>query len=412
MTDARALAEETARASYGRLLAWLSSRTSDLAAAEDALADAFKAALETWPRTGAPEKPEAWLLTAARRKLIDAARRRNTRDQAQNALILASEEAEYESTVEKPFPDERLKLLFICAHPAIENGIRTPLMLQSVLGLDASKIASAFLVSPAAMSARLVRAKRKIKLAGIPFAMPEPKDVPARLPPVLDAIYAAYGTSWNDVDGATSAAPTLTEEALFLARLLCELMPDEPEAFGLYALMLHADARRKARRHADRYVPLEKQNVELWDKARIAEAENALAHAWRLENPGRYQYEAAIQSAHVASRRYGKNTTNDVVSLYRQLSICAPSIGVSVGYAAALAAAAEPMQALAVLDGLAPDRVKSYQPFWAVRAHVLAMLKDYENAVDAYDIAIGLAGDPQIQRFLTEKKSNATFQNQ
>lgn len=300
--NARAAAEEAARASYGRLLAWLASRTNDVAAAEDALCDAFRAALEHWPQSGVPNNPEAWLMTAARRKLIDGARKRQTHANAEPALLLAAEEAEAAALSAPDFPDERLKLLFMCAHPAIDAGIRTPLMLQTVLGLDAARIASAFLTSPAAMSGRLVRAKRKIKAAMIPFDPPSAADLSERIEPVLAAIYAAYGTGWEAVGGAEAEIEDLTQEAIYLADLAVSLMPDQAEALGLLALMLHAEARKHARRVEGKYVPLEKQDKGLWDHAMITRAELTLASAWKLGSIGPYQLQAAIQSAHAASR--------------------------------------------------------------------------------------------------------------
>ncbi len=228
-----------------------------MAAAEDALADVFLAALETWPRRGVPDKPEAWLLTAARRRLIDGTRHARVEAGALPALLAAADEAQAVASIDSVFPDERLKLLFICAHPAIDAVVRTPLMLQTVLGLDAARIASAFLVKPATMGQRLSRAKAKIRDAGIRFALPNAADLPPRLDAVLEAIYAAYGTGWDDVAGADPRRRGLASEAIELGRLLRHLMPGEPEAQGLLALMLHCEARRKARRTAAAaYVPL------------------------------------------------------------------------------------------------------------------------------------------------------------
>lgn len=404
MTDARAIAEETARASYGRLLAWLAARTSDVAAAEDALADAFRAALEHWPEKGVPEAPEAWLLTAARRKLIDNSRRKQTRTGAVPALVLAAEEAA--SDRDEPFPDERLKLLFICAHPAIDVSVRTPLMLQTVLGLDAARIASAFLVSPAAMSGRLVRAKRKIKSAGIPFTTPDIQDLPARLSAVLDAIYAAFGTGWNDLDGADESVTSLTQEAIYLARLVSSLMPEEAEAYGLLSLMLHAEARKSARRSGDEYVPLAEQDTSLWDREMIANAERVLATAWRLNKLGPYQLEAAIQSAHAASKLYDRDTRSDIAALYAKLIELAPTTGAYVGYAAALAAAERSEEGLDILDGIGAEQAERYQPYWAVRAHILRKLGDKSGAAKCYERAIGLSGDEAARRFLRDKLNN------
>lgn len=404
--QARAAAEEAVRASYGRLLAWLASRTNDVAAAEDALSEAFRAALEHWPQSGVPNSPEAWLLTAARRKLIDGARKRQTHMSAEPALLLATEEAEAAARAAPDFPDERLKLLFMCAHPAIDEGVRTPLMLQTVLGLDAARIASAFLTSPAAMSGRLVRAKRKIKAANIPFDTPSAKDLPERLDPVLAAIYAAYGTGWEAVGGAEAEIEDLTKEAIYLAELAVSLMPDQAEALGLVALMLHAEARKKARRAQGAYVPLEKQDTALWDHSMMAKAEHALAQAWRFGEIGPYQLEAAIQSAHAASRLQNRDTSQDIATLYERLVTVAPSAGAFVGYAAALTTAGHhenALDALAIMDEKTADR---YQPYWAVRARIMKNLGRAPEADAALTRAMGLSKDPAVRAFLNAERSS------
>ena len=200
--DACTTVERVVRASYGRLVAFLAARSRDVAAAEDALADAFEAALVTWPRTGVPEKPEAWLLVTARGRLIDAARHARVHAEAVPSLLVASAEAEEMAESRLELPDERLKLMFVCAHPAIDANVHTPLMLQTVLGLDAARIAAAFLVQPAAMGQRLSRAKAKIRDARVAFELPSAADLPERLDAVLGAIYAAYGTGWEDISGA------------------------------------------------------------------------------------------------------------------------------------------------------------------------------------------------------------------
>src|SRR5215510_8071860 len=240
--------EAVARDSYGRLIAYIAARTGDIADAQDALSDALVAALENWPTNGVPNKPEAWLLHVARNRLTDASRRKEVRQKSEEFLQQIAEEAQTVAKVHEYFPDERLKLLFVCAHPAIDPAARTPLMLQAVLGIDAARIASAFLVSPAAMSQRLVRAKSKIRDAGIAFEVPEMDELPNRLEAVLDAIYAAYGAGWEYAVGADPHSTHLAEEALWLARLVVGLLPDEPEAKGLLALLLHCEARRTARR--------------------------------------------------------------------------------------------------------------------------------------------------------------------
>ena len=301
--DARATAETVARRSYGKLVAYLAARTRDVAAAEDALAEAFAAALAEWPRSGCPSNPEGWLLTVARRKLIDAARRRRVSDAASEHLKLLADELDCNRS---DIPDDRLAMVFGCAHPAIDNAVRAPLILQVVLGIDAAAIASAFLMSPAAMSQRLVRAKNKIRHAGIPFRIPSRNELPARLDAVLDAIYAAFAEGWIDAIGTDVARRDLAAEAIYLGRLIVEMMPSEPEALGLLAMMLHAEARRGARRNSRReYVPLAEQDPNLWSARMIDEAEALLASAATFGAIGRYQLEAALQSAHVYRRRTG-----------------------------------------------------------------------------------------------------------
>ncbi|MGH8189538.1 MAG: RNA polymerase sigma factor, partial [Steroidobacteraceae bacterium] len=306
---ARSTADQVARRSYGKLVAFLAARTRDVAAAEDALADAFAKALTEWSINGCPSNPEGWLLTVARRKLIDGARHDKIGETvATQVQILAEglDDAAAEAEKSMEIPDQRLALLFACAHPAIESGIRAPLMLQTVLGLDAKTIASAFLTSPIAMSKRLVRAKNKIRDAGIPFDVPVRDELADRLETVLDAIYAAYAEGWTDPNGTDAVRRDLTAEAIFLARLAVELLPSEPEASGLLALMLYAEARRKARRNQQgEYVPLEEQDPALWDSQMIDGAEAVLHHASTFALIGRYQLEAALQSAHVHRRREG-----------------------------------------------------------------------------------------------------------
>jgi len=263
--DARKTADAVARRSYGKLVAFLASRTRDVAAAEDALSEAFASALADWPLKGCPTNPEAWLLTVARRKVIDMYRGRRSHELAGEQLRILAEGLDAAATDAK-IPDQRLALMFACGHPAIDAAVRAPLILQVVLGLDAKKIASAFLTSPAAMGKRLGRAKDKIRQAGIPFSVPEREELAGRLDTVLDAIYAAFAEGWTDAGGSDVAHRDLTEEVMFLARLVTELLPSEPEALGLLALMLHAESRRHARRnlHGD-YVPLAEQDPALWD---------------------------------------------------------------------------------------------------------------------------------------------------
>ena len=400
--DARRAAEAAARDSYGRLVAYLSARSRDVAGAEDALGEAFRAALETWPRDGVPAKPEAWLLAVARRELIDVARHERVRADAAPRLRLAAEGRQAAGSGEdEAIPDERLKLMFACAHPAIDAGARTPLMLQAVLGLDAGRIASAFLVSPAAMGQRLVRAKARIKDADVPFEIPGPADLPARLGPVLDAVYAAYGTGWEDAAGVDPRRRGLAGEAIWLARILVRLVPEEAEARGLLALLLHCEARRAARRSPDgAYVPLADQDPALWSRPMIEEAERELAAAARLRAIGHFQLEAAIQSAHARRASGGRPDGEAVALLYEGLVRLAPTLGALVGRAAALANARGPGAGLAALEAIDARSVRDYQPYWAVRAHLLDRRGDAEAAREAYSKAIGLSEDHRVREFL------------
>jgi predicted RNA polymerase sigma factor len=396
--------ERVARESYGRLVAYLSSQTRDVASAEDALSNALVAALKAWPRDGVPQNPEAWLLTAARHSFIDLVRHRQVAEASEPTLLLLSEESK-EVPLSPEFPDERLKLLFVCAHPAIDPAMHTPLMLQTVLGLDAVRIAHAFLVSPTTMGQRLVRAKTKIRSGGIQFEVPQERDLPQRLDAVLEAIYAAFGIGWDEMAGVDQRGRELAEEAIWLARVLLQLMPREAEVRGLLALMLHCEARRAARRGLDgRYIPLSEQDSQQWSLPLIEEAERHLAEASSRGRNGRFQLEAAIQSVHAERARSGRTEWSAIVLFYEQLIRLSPTLGTRTGYAAAVCEANGPDPGLAVLDGIDPDAVAAYQPYWAVRAHLLRRLGKTSEAAHAFDRAIGLAEDPAVRQFLLQRR--------
>jgi RNA polymerase sigma-70 factor (ECF subfamily) len=429
--------ERVARESYGRLVAYLSSHTRDVAGAEDALGQALLTALTTWPDRGVPQNPEAWLLTAARRSFIDVIRHQRVVVAGEPTLRLL-EESSTEVAVSIEFPDERLKLLFVCAHPAIDAAMHTPLMLQTILGLDAARIADAFLVSPKTMGQRLVRAKTKIRDGGIRFEIPEAREWPERLDAVLEAIYAAFGISW-DMLGIDQRGRDLAEDAIWLARVLLQLMPAEAEARGLLALMLHCEARRTARRGPDgRYIPLSEQAPEQWSLPLLEEAERHLRQAFTLSGAstpggalrransdvgaltaggaftqqhvttgrfGRFQLEAAIQSVHAERARSGETDWAAIALFYEQLIRISPALGTRAGYAAAIAEAYGPESGLSVLDAIDPTAVSRYQPYWAVRAHLLQRLGQADEASAAYDRAIGLAEDPAVRAFLLQRQS-------
>jgi RNA polymerase sigma-70 factor, ECF subfamily len=403
-----AVIEAVVRDSYGRLLAFLAARSGDVAAAEDALSDAFVAALGRWPVDGIPEKPEAWLLHAARNRLIDAARRSQVRKNSETIIQQVAEEAQTVAATHEHFPDERLKLLFVCAHPAIDAAARTPLMLQTVLGVDAARIASAFLVSPAAMGQRLVRAKTKIRDAAIPFRVPDPPEWDERISFVLDAIYSAYTTGWESVGEASSTHHALAGDAIAIGRTLVQLMPEEPEALGLLALMLHCEARRDARYTSDgEFVPLDLQDTTCWSRPMMEEAENHLRVASVLKQIGRYQLEAAIQSIHASRAITGAMNWEEIVLLYEGLMQIAPGIGAAVGRAVALAQAGRVVEGFAALEEISADRVANYQPYWAARGHLLHLLKRKEEAYSAFIRAAGLTDEAALRAHLFKRAAES-----
>lgn len=390
-------AEAAARASYGKLLAILSGRLRDITAAEDALADAFAAALVQWPRDGVPDSPSAWLLTVARRGSGHAAARKRTAEAAVGHLQLLHDERE--AAVPTDFGDQRLALMFVCAHPAIDVEAQAPLMLQTILGLDAARIASSFLVSATTMGQRLSRAKRKIRDAGIAFAIPERDTAASRMESVLAAIYAAFGTAWEDVNGADGKLAGLSHEAIWLARLLVQMLPDEPEASGLLSLMLHCEARRDARRDASgAFVPLHRQDVACWSRPMILEAEAMLRSAAQAKTPGRFQTEAAIQSLHAHQRMTGQRFTDALVRLYDLLAQFAPTTGVLVARAAAYAEHGETRTCLAQLDAI--EEARAYQPWWAARARACWLAADEASAWAAARTAAGLTSDRAVRDYL------------
>lgn len=400
--EASRAAERAARESYGRLVAFLAARTHDVAGAEDALAEAFAAALRTWPVDGVPRNPDAWLLTAARRRQTDAIRRRQTRAAGKEHLELMADEIAAAATPEE-IPDRRLALMFACAHPAIEPGMRAPLILQTILGMTAQDIAASFLIPPATMSQRLVRAKSRIRDAGIPFRVPGREELPDRLGAVLDAIYAAYTKGWADIGDLGSE--TLADEAIWLGQLIVSLLPDEPEAKGMLALMLYAEARRSARRNGDgAYVPLEGQDTALWDQRLIAVAEALLHDASQGGPSGRFQIEAAIQSAHTARRLNGQSTWPAILALYDHLVTFTRSPVAQLNRAIARAEVEGPETALAEIEPLAEDRrMLAYQPYWAARGHLLAAAGRIAEAREALTLAAGLSADPAIRQYLQSR---------
>jgi len=401
--------ERVARDAYGRLVAALTSRSNDIASAEDALSDALMAALDQWAQTGIPEKPEAWLLTVARRRLIDRARRNAKAMHAREHLVALSDEIS--EIMQAPLLDHRLSLMFACAHHAIEEEARTPLMLQVVLGLSAQRIASAFLTSPESMTKRLTRAKARIKDLGIRFEHPEIDQAPARLDAVLRAIYAAFSIGWDDAGVALGGdANGLAEEAIWLAGIVKALLPDNAEILGLLSLMLFSHARADARRDRETgaFVPLSEQDISRWHWPLMDRAEALLRRAGTFKSIGRYQLEAAIQAVHADRRNSGAIDWDALLVLYDGLVAVAPSLGARLGRAGAIGAALGGEAGLQALQEIEAANLMAVQSYWALRAHLERLSGRVEDAVGSYHRAAGLSEDPAVRQWLIEHARRLT----
>ena len=395
-----------ARDSYGRLLALLASSASDLAAAEDALGDAFERALRTWQSQGVPDNPDAWLLTVARNRLRDqwksAQAQRSVPLDAGNAL------AHIDDIDVDAIPDRRLELMLVCAHPAIGPAVRTPLMLNTVLGFTAEQVGRAFSVPTTTMATRLVRAKKRIKAARIPFRIPGRDNLAPRMTAVLEAVYGAYVIDWATTGPQARQLPT---EALHLAEVLATLVPGDPEARGLAALIELSAARAPARADAaGRFVPLADQDPALWDAGLISRAHEHLRAAHARGQLGRFQLEAAIQAVHCSRARDGATDWPALLALHRVLHAVAPSLGSGVALAAVTAEVDGPAAGLAMLGALldeAGQRARRFQPAHATRAHLLDRFGRTEEAVAAYDSAISLTHDVAERRYLADRRDAA-----
>ncbi|WP_238419556.1 RNA polymerase sigma factor [Gordonia sp. 'Campus'] len=404
--EAHTAAEHSARESYSRLVALLASFSGDVALAEDALAVAFERALVSWPADDVPANPEGWLLTVARNQQRDfwksSAHRTSTvlDDTISSGAIAVTP---FDDIDPDAIPDKRLELMFACAHPAIDAAVRTPLMMQTVLGFEAADIAEIFVVAPAAMSQRLVRAKRRIRHARIPFVIPDRNAMPERLPAVLEAVYGCFASAWNDADGTNpDVVESMAGEALYLSVTLASLL-DEPEAWGLAALIALSLSRAPSR--TGPFVPLDEQDPQSWDAALIRDGEAMLRRAASFGRPrGRFQLEAAMQSVHAARARTGVVDWAALQTLSTALVECAPTLGARTAHAAIVGRSTSAADGLALLDRLSgePD-VAGFAPFHAARADLLVRAGDGEAAREHFESAAALTRDERVQEYLRRR---------
>lgn len=395
--------ESIVRESYGRLLSILSVQTRDISQSEDVLSEALVEAVDRWCDRGIPDNPEAWILAVARRKMIDLYRRNARWKQ----IVEMWEEPEYGldssgwSRCVRHI-DHRIELLFVCAHPAIDSDIQVALMMNVVLGLSAESMSGSFLMSPRAMSQRLVRAKRKIRDSGIPFVRPPDDELPQRLGCVMDSLYGAFHVGWETVPGGEGGSAELSGDVIRLVRLINQWIPGNAELMGLLALMLYSHSRATARNGSRKseFVPLDNQDITLWDHALISEAESLMLAALKLGNPGHYQLEACIQSAHVDRLRNDVSNWQEIGFFYDKIISLAPSIGAMTARAGVQVQMGQHRSALKFLKEMDAAAVRNYQPWWVVSALAHQALGEIESARIHLQRAIGLTSDPRVRDHL------------
>ncbi len=392
----------TFRESSGRAVATLARVFGDIDLAEDAVQEAFAVAVERWPTEGLPPNPGGWIVTTARNKALDRLRRESTRPAREAAAVALVGEPEPELEV-GPVADDQLRLIFTCCHPALAQEARIALTLRLIAGLQTSEIARGFLVPEPTIAQRLVRAKRKIKGAGIPYRTPRDHELPERLPDVLAVIYLVFNEGYTASGGDDLTRRELCAEAIRLARLLHRLMPDEPEVSGLLALLLLTESRHAARTTPDGdLVPLADQDRARWDAVLIAEGQGIVRDCLRRNQPGAYQIQAAIAAVHSDAPTAAHTDWRQILALYDQLAAIAPTPVVALNRAIALAEVAGPATALEAVDELALDE---YHLYHATRADLLRRLNRTPEAALAYDRAIALAENAAERSFLTTRRT-------